>query len=116
MSTRTRIFTSCANEALVFDIGLLLQQLLLFDTVVISSNRLKELSSLVGMMGFDTATWLLNSGAIELEYWPGAAANVSTGSRNDFDLVIVRGQQQRQSSIERALRAPALKKGQQKNL
>src|SRR4051812_38539871 len=63
-----------ANTPAGPDIGSILRRLLLFETVILHSNRLQEISAFVQTLGLEQTLTLLASGALRIHCYQQAVA------------------------------------------
>ena len=82
MEIQKKLIAPCANftpqsDAIQVDYGALLRRLILFDSYILQSTRLKEIPYLVELFGFDGLIELLNSGALKI--YCGANTTGQTG-------------------------------------
>ncbi len=76
---RTRLIAPCAEQIfgtrrVIVDLGALVERLLLFDTYILDSVRLRELPHLVRAFGYDAVCELFASGAVQIRCDPTAIA------------------------------------------
>lgn len=67
MDHRESVFGECDGEDGEFDVGRSAEKLLLFERIVLRSNRLQELPALARAIGADALTKLLNRGAVTFD-------------------------------------------------
>lgn len=67
MDPRESVFGECVTTANTFDLGRLAERLLLFERVVLRSQRLSELPTIVEAFGVEAVIHLLNEGVIRFD-------------------------------------------------
>ena len=91
MDDRASVFGECDGDDGEFDVGRFAERLLLFDRVVLRSNRLREVTALCLALGGDGLTQLLNRGAVRFDCNAYGLGSSDRGPMS-FELRVVRGQ------------------------